>query len=101
METQGVIGRPFQRGNTGRPKGAKNKQTVEIREMARRLVNDAAYRRALKKRLQDGELSPPMETLLWHYAYGKPSDKVEVTGAEGGELFNVLRVEVVDSRPAE
>ena len=70
----------FAPGNPGRPKGAQNKTTREVRDIARRLVDAPAYRKSLMARLQAGKLAPAMETLLWHYARGKPSDHVEVTG---------------------
>lgn len=71
---KGASGNP-----AGRPKGAPNKATTEIRDLARKLLDDDDYRESLKRRLIAGEASH-METLLHHYAFGKPSDKVEVTG---------------------
>jgi hypothetical protein len=64
----------------GRPKGAQNKTTVEVREAARRLVEDPSYRESLAKRLLKGTAAH-METVLWHYAYGKPKESMEHTGA--------------------
>lgn len=67
----------------GRPKGAKNKTTAEVRAAAEKLVSDPEYRKELKTRLREGK-APHMETLLWHYAYGKPAEQVEVNG--GGAI---------------
>lgn len=61
----------------GRPKGALNRTTIEVREAARAIVDDPDYREALKIRLILGQASH-METLLWHYAYGKPKETVEI-----------------------
>lgn len=58
----------------GRPKGAKNKTTAEIRAVAKALVEDRIYVAHLRKRLVDGK-APHMETLLFQYAYGKPKDE--------------------------
>jgi hypothetical protein len=69
----------------GRPKGAQNKTTVEVRAAAQKLVEDAAYRAELKTRLKEGK-APHMETLLWYYAYGKPKEQMEVTGEDGSAL---------------
>ncbi len=67
----------------GRVKGVPNKATVEVKEAARRLIEDRAYRAALARRLRSGRIAPAMETTLWHYAYGKPKEYVEHTSPEG------------------
>lgn len=82
----------------GRPPGRKNNTTVEVRDAARRLVGDAEYRRSLRERLRNGNAGQ-MESVLWYYAYGKPSDKVELTGADGGPIgLAGLLLEVVEAR---
>lgn len=63
----------------GRPKGALNKATREIKDAARALVEDADYREKLKRRLASGK-APHMETLLHYYAYGKPKEQMEHSG---------------------
>ena len=63
----------------GRPLGAVNKTTREIREAARLLLDDADYRTSLRQRLIAGT-APHMETLLHHYAFGKPKDVLEQAG---------------------
>lgn len=63
----------------GRPKGMGNKITQEIREIARGLLSSEKYLNVLIRRLESGDLSPQMETLLWQYGYGKPKDTVEIT----------------------
>ena len=67
------------RGGPGRPKGVPNKATAEIKAVARRLVEDPLYVTALAQRLVRGR-APHMETLLFHYAYGKPKETVEHSG---------------------
>ena len=75
-----VIG---QSGNPhGRPKGALNKATREVREWARGLLEDPLYRAALQRRLIDGTCPPQLEVLLYHYAYGKPVDVIAMANAE-------------------
>lgn len=69
----------LKRGGPGRPKGQPNKATAEIRDAARAIVEDKDYAESLKKRVIAGK-APHMETLLFHYAYGKPKD---VTDHEG------------------
>lgn len=63
----------------GRPKGALNKTTREIKELSQSLLTDPAYLNALKRRLVSGK-APHMETLLHQYAYGKPKDTTEHQG---------------------
>ena len=65
--------------SSGRRKGTPNKATVEIRQLARDLVDDAAYRDALRTRLINGTAGA-MEPMLWAYAYGKPKDTVKHEG---------------------
>ena len=50
-------------GQPGRKKGSKNKATVEVKEMARRLIEDPAYQAQLRERLLKGTLPGNMEAL--------------------------------------
>ena len=69
----------FQVGNPGKPKGALNKRTREAQELAAALIEgDPLYLEDLKRRIKAGK-APHMETLLWHYRYGKPKDQVDVS----------------------
>ncbi len=69
----------FPRGNPGRPKGALNKRTREAQELAAALIDgDPSYLEDLQCRIKAGK-APHMETLLWHYRYGKPKDQVDVS----------------------
>ena len=61
----------------GRPKGSLNQRTLEAKAIARGLLNDPIYRKNLEARLLAGEAGA-MEPLLWHYAFGKPKEHVEV-----------------------
>jgi len=87
-ETKKSRGKPFTKGDprAGRPKGVQNKTTVEVRELASRLVTDPDYLENLEIRLKTGEAAPAVEAMLWHYAHGKPVDKVELTGPGGGPV---------------
>jgi hypothetical protein len=72
----GSVGRPFTKGNPGggRPKGAQNKATREIKEFARNFLMSDKYRRTLERRILAGT-APQMEVMLHHYAFGKPTAK--------------------------
>lgn len=61
----------------GRPPGVPNRVSREIKEAARALVEDPDYVENLAQRLRAGK-APHMETLLHHYAYGKPHDNVDL-----------------------
>lgn len=84
-------GRPFAPGNTanlkGRPPGIPNRATVEVKELAAKLLGSQEYQASLKARLEAGELAPAVETMLWYYVHGKPRETVAV---EGGLTVYVL-----------
>ena len=73
----------FQRGviqpGGGRPKGSINKATKAMKEFTRKLVESPTYRLKLKKQLEARTLEPAIEQMLWHYAYGKPKETLDVS----------------------
>jgi hypothetical protein len=96
-------GKPFKKGDprAGRPKGSQNKATVEVREAARSFVEDPIYRESLKARLQSGDLAPAVESMLWHYAYGKPKEQVELSGPDGGAVVSAVKLVFVEPEKEE
>lgn len=74
-------GKPFQPGDprAGRKRGALNRATREIREVARGLLERPEYVAKLKERLDAGTAGA-VEPLLYHYGYGKPKETVAVEG---------------------
>lgn len=71
---------------SGRKKGQLNHRTVEAKELAGNLVRSLKYRRMLRTKLEDGTLSPAMEAVLWSYAYGRPTERHEIGGIDGGPV---------------
>ena len=71
----------------GRKPGAPNKATVEIKEFARSILADPVYQTKLKQRLRDGD-APQLEVLMYHYAYGKPTETIKHSG--GATLEEII-----------
>jgi hypothetical protein len=64
----------------GRPKGARNIATLEVKEFSRAFIADPAYQASLRRRILAGR-APTLEVTLWYYGHGKPVDRMEVTGS--------------------
>lgn len=78
--------KPGQSGNPrGRLPGSRNRATLEAREMATGLIDDAEYLQRLRDRLLAGTAGA-VEVMLWHYAYGKPPDRIETVPQPLAEL---------------
>jgi hypothetical protein len=82
-----------------------NKATVEVRDLARSLVEDATYRKKLQADLRKrGNVKPAVECMLWYYAYGKPKQTVEVELPDVAAAFRDMppdRVADLAERAAE
>ncbi len=77
----------------GRQKGTPNKATAEARSICTAILGDPTYRATLLVRAHAGTLPPAVETMLWHYAYGKPTDIVDVTVGAREENLRELSTE--------
>lgn len=64
----------------GRKPGSRNKRTLEIEAIARQILEHPKYQANLKSRANTGTLPPAVETMLFHYLFGKPVEKVEHSG---------------------
>ena len=59
----------------GRPrKGTRQ----AVARLCQRMVTHPEYQKQLQARLLSGKLSPVMEAALWAYAYGRPTETVDV-----------------------
>jgi hypothetical protein len=65
----------------GRPRGAVNGATKRAREFAELILCSQEYRDSLVRRIRTDSLAPNIEALLYHYAYGKPKERVELSEA--------------------
>lgn len=63
----------------GRPKGALNKTTREIKSFALKFLSSREYVDSAKARVLSGD-APHLETLWHHYAFGKPKESVQISG---------------------
>lgn len=61
----------------GRPPGIVDQHRKEIRGFARRFLEEEKYRLNVEERILAGK-ALLIEMLLYHYAYGKPPDKLVV-----------------------
>lgn len=59
---------------SGRKKGRKNNRTECVEAYARGIVEDKEVQAQIVLQARAGELPPPVLTMLFHYAYGKPRD---------------------------
>ena len=50
------------------------------------LLHDARYRAGLEERLHGGKVAPAVECMLWHYAYGKPKETVQLQNPDGSSV---------------
>ena len=71
----------------------------EAKSFCRRILSTDAYRVQLEKRLLSGSLPPALETMLWHYSYGRPVETVVVR--EEVEDLSVLSVSDLAKRMSE
>jgi hypothetical protein len=78
------------RAGKGLPPGALNKTTREIRDAARAILDRPEYRASLEKRLDAGQ-APHMETLLHHYAFGKPKEQLDLDARFTGNTTIVMQ----------
>jgi hypothetical protein len=64
---------------------------LDPRDFAQGILNSQQYRESLMRRILMDELPPAVEVLLYHYAHGKPPDKVQHGGDPTGVPIQVTR----------
>ena len=73
----------FGKGQSGNPAGrggVPNKTTREVKSFAIKVLEDPRYVASLWRRIKKDTLPPAVEVLLYYYAYGKPKERLEVSG---------------------
>jgi hypothetical protein len=66
----------------GRPRGSRNKRSLDGEAYARAIVEDATVRATLLQQAQDGSLSAELVKMLFSYAFGKPVEVVDVDNGD-------------------
>jgi hypothetical protein len=51
---------------------------LTVKDFAKHILASAEYRASVLRRIMFDELPPAIEALLYHYAHGKPVERVEV-----------------------
>ena len=78
---------PFQPGQSGNPGGKVSAKRLELNDLLERVWTPASREKVLKKLVQDAESgNHEARVLLLAYAYGKPIERKEITGANGEPL---------------
>ena len=63
----------------GRRAGTPNKRTATVQAYAREILEHPKVQARHLREAIDGTISPALEQLLFHYAYGRPVEKIDVT----------------------
>lgn len=71
----------------------------DARRFALELLGTRAYQEKLKDRLEKGDLAPAIESMLWHYAYGKPVEQIRVSVEQGPDL-STMTIEELEAQMA-
>lgn len=68
------------RVGAGRKTGVPSQKTVEVQRYARGIVEDAQVRAIMLEQAQTGVLPAPVMQMLFYYAFGKPTERIEHSG---------------------
>jgi hypothetical protein len=79
------------RPGAGRPKGSRGKRAVEVEAAARGIVEDPEVQAMMLKQAKEGLLPAPIMQMLYAYSYGKPIERVQLSGDEDQPLRVIIR----------
>lgn len=78
--------------------GATNATRYEARRRARELLESSDYKDSLTRRIQNDTLPAAVEVALWHYAYGKPTEHVELNVSQRERSLREMTVDELRER---
>ena len=84
------------RKGAGRKPKAQEEKVVALAKEAIRLAYGSEIK-GFSALLRSGE--PALIKFVFEHAYGKPKEKVELTGEGGGPVQNTLKLTIVRSKP--
>lgn len=70
----------------------------QAQTFARNLLQSETYRENLEERIKDKTLQPGVEIMLWHYAFGKPVEQVQLTVTQGVEDLSTMSIDELYER---
>lgn len=91
--------KPGQPKLAGRKKGTQNKSTQSVGQFCRDVLETAAFQEKWRAYFETTPLrvmEPRLLALAFAYAYGKPRERLESTGAEGGQPLQVAHRHKLD-----
>ena len=86
----------FEKGHhIGRPPGARNRATTEIKEFFHSIYTDPSYQASLRRRIMQGK-APALELYGMQLIYGKPRETHDVPGLQS--LADALKAAITGRR---
>jgi hypothetical protein len=76
-------------------------EEITARSFCRGILSSHEYRLSIERRIFLNELPAAVECLLYHYAYGKPTERVEHTGKNGDPIVTEVRRVIVRAEPRD
>lgn len=95
---------PFQKGQSGNPGGKPGPARQELNALLEQVFKPARRKKVLEKLISDAESgNHDARTLLLAYTYGKPVERQELSGPDGGPLKAYVSIDPDnwDEPPAE
>jgi hypothetical protein len=66
---------------------------LTVTDLCRKILGSAEYLSSIETRVRVGTLPPTVEAMLWHYAYGKPAENVNLNVQKEEEDLSTLSTE--------
>jgi len=82
------------------PSSSSSFMRHEAQRFARSIVESESYRKTVRDRILSHDLPPAVETMLWHYAYGKPIEQVQLNVTQTEDLSALTADELLQRADA-